>query len=123
MPVDKLPPAGQELARLQESLAADGIAAVLLSEAASIRYVSGFTVPLTIGAGGSFAAGPNLAGVSQTGSALLVSGSEAGAAGRDQDLDSLVVYNSFGHFDPVDPRDEFLGGLRQLLEMLIPTGA
>jgi Xaa-Pro aminopeptidase len=120
--MSKLPPVGSELARLREALAADGIAAVLLSEPASICYVSGFSVPLTIGAGGAFAGGPNLAGVSQSSSALFVSGSEAGSAGRVQELDTLVVYNSFGHFEPVDPRDEFLAGLRQLLNLLVPSG-
>ncbi|MDB5076817.1 MAG: Creatinase/Prolidase N-terminal domain, partial [Chloroflexi bacterium] len=122
--MSNLLPIGHELARLREALAADGIGAVLLSEPASICYVSGFTVPLSIGAGGSFAGGPNIAGVSQSGSVLFVSASEAGPAGRDQTLDSLLVYNSFGgHLYPLDPADEYRAGLRQLLDMLLPIGA
>src|SRR5579872_4292636 len=103
-----MPPLGEEVARLREALAADGLDAVLLSEPASIRYVSGFSPPLPIGAGAAFAAGPNLAVVSDRASALLVSASETGAASRQQGTESLIIYQSFGHFEPVDGHKEFL---------------
>ncbi|HXT34983.1 MAG TPA: Xaa-Pro peptidase family protein [Chloroflexota bacterium] len=116
-----IPPPGEEVARLREALAAAGLDAVLLSEPASIRYASGFSPPLPIGAGAAFAAGPNLAAVSDQASGLLVSTSEAGAAARRQETDSLISYPSFGHFEPVDGRKEFLAGLASLLESVLPV--
>src|SRR5437879_6429238 len=96
-----------ELTRLREALVAQGLSAVLLSEPASICYASGYVAPLPIGAGAAFAAGPNLAAVGSAGSGLLVSDAEASQARRQQQLDTLIVYSSFGHFDPVDGRAEF----------------
>jgi Xaa-Pro aminopeptidase len=116
------PPLGGEVIRLREALAADNMDAVLLSEPASIRYVSGFSVPPPIGAGAAFAAGPNLAAVSDRAGALLVSGSEAGAASRRQGTGSLIVYQSFGHFEPMDGQKEFLAGLTSLLDAVLPSG-
>jgi Xaa-Pro dipeptidase len=121
--MDTLPAIGMEVARLREVLGGDGFSAVLLSEPSSICYVSGFPVPLTIGAGGAFAGGPNLAGVGQSTGALFVSAAEAGTVPPDQALDRLLVYTSFGHFEPVDTRAEFLAGLAKLLEAILPSRA
>src|SRR5437660_404747 len=91
--MDNLPAIGLEVARLREMLAGDHFDAALLTEPSSVCYVSGFAVPLTIGAGGAFAAGPNMAGVGRSSSALFVSGSEEGQVGSERGLDTLLVYN------------------------------
>ena len=109
-----------ELTRLRQAIASEDLSALLLSEPGSICYVSGYAPPLPIGAGAAFAGGPNLAVVGTAASALLVSGAEAGQARRELRGGELIVYPSFGHFEPLDARAEFLGALEGMLRHVVP---
>ena len=110
-----------ELTRLHQAMAGERLSALLLSEPGSICYVSGYAPPLPIGAGAAFAGGPNLAVVGTAGSALLVSGAEAGQTRRELRGSELIVYPSFGHFEPLDGRAEFLGALEGMLRQVLPA--
>ena len=110
-----------ELTRLRRAMAEERLSAVLVTEPGSICYVSGYAPPVPIGAGTAFAGGPNLAVVGTAASALLVSGAEASQARRELRGGALIVYPSFGHFDPLDARAEFLGALEGMLRQALPA--
>jgi Xaa-Pro aminopeptidase len=118
-----LPSFGMEVIRFREALAADGLDVVLLSEPASICCATAFAVPLPIGAGAAFAAGPILALVSRDTTGLLVSSSEAGLAQLESRAEHLAVYTPFDHENPIDARAEFAAGVDRLLNAVVSSHA
>jgi Xaa-Pro aminopeptidase/Xaa-Pro dipeptidase len=96
--------------------------AVLLSSLADVTYVSGFEVPIAIGAGAEFAYGIPLAVCTvgdRVGDAhgwLIVPNSMAGQAQQQSRLDELVMFDTFGHFEPADSEASYLASIRATLK-------
>lgn len=113
----------EELARAREELRAICDVA-LLSSLHHVTYVSGFEVPVPVGAGAAttYASAFAAIGVRDGGSCLGVSGGSAGAAKRDSRLDGLLTYDGFGSFEAQDPAGTYLEGVRRALEQAGLTG-
>jgi len=112
-----MPDENLELQRLKDQMRAAGVHALLLSEPSSICYASGYEMPLAIGAGADFAGGPNLVLVGPAGmDTLLVAETEASKAKMQNRLRQLLVYPSYGFFNPLSARDEFRTLFRSALE-------
>ncbi len=95
-----------ELQRLKDAMMADSMHALLLTEPASVCYASGYEMPLPLGAGADFAGGPNLVLVGPgANGTLLVAETERSKAERQNRLDQLLVYPSYGFFSPLHARN------------------
>lgn len=107
----------EELARAQAAVAAAGCDFILLSSLHNVTYVSGFEVPVPVGAGAETAYGPSLAlcAVRGAGSWLIVSASNANAAKAQSRLNKLSVFGTFDSFNPLDSRESFLEQTRAVL--------
>ena len=102
----------QELARAQAATKAAGCDFVLLSSVHNATYVSGFEVPIPVGAGAETAYGPSLAlfgtAESQPGSWLIVSAANASNAKTQSRLNAQLTFGTFDSFNPLDSRASFL---------------
>src|SRR5215216_6571977 len=89
-----------ELGRAHEALAASGCDAALLSSLANVTYVSGYEVPVPIGAGAEFAYGPPLAlcGRAVPQGCLIVPDGSAAAAREQSRLGGLLRFDTFDGF-------------------------
>lgn len=107
----------EELARANDALQAQGCDAALLSSLANVTYVSGYEVPLPLGAGAEFAYGIPLAlvGHAAPDGALIVSDGNAGAAKKQSRLGSLLSFDSFSHLTAFDSQASFLARIREVL--------
>jgi len=115
--------ANLELTRAQSTAHAAGCDFMLLSSLHNVTYVSGFEVPIPVGAGAETAYGPSLALCTtqdtHTGSWLVVSAANATAAKAQSRLAETLVFGTFDSFNPLDSRASFL---EQLLAMLKAAG-
>jgi len=107
----------EELARAQSSVAAIGCDFMLLSSIHNVTYVSGMEVPIAVGAGAETAYGPSLAlcAAKGSGSWLVVSGANAGAAKAHSRLDQALTFVTFDSFNPADSRQQFIDQTRTAL--------
>lgn len=89
----------------------------LLSSLHNVTYVSGFEVPVPVGAGAvtAYAAAFAAIGVREGGTCLGVGGGSAAQAKRHSRLDGLVTYEGFDSFRQADPRGTYLAGIRGAL--------
>ena len=89
-----------ELSRAHDALAALGCDAALLSSLANVTYVSGYEVPIPIGAGAEFAYGVPLAlcGRAAPAGCLIVPDGGAAAAGEQSRLGELLAFDTFDGF-------------------------
>jgi Xaa-Pro aminopeptidase len=106
-----------ELARANDALAALGCDAALLSSLANVTYISGYEVPMPIGAGAEFAYGIALAlcGRAAPGGCLIVPDGGAGAAREQSRLAELIAFDTFDGFAAKDSAGSFLAQVRQAL--------
>ena len=108
----------EEWGRADDACAREGMDAVLLSSLADVTYASGFEVPIPIGAGAEFAYGIPLAVCTvgdRVGDAhgwLIVPNGMAGQAQQQSRLDELVMFDTFGHFEPADSEASYLASIR-----------
>ena len=113
----------QELVRAQAATRAAGCDFMLLSSLHNVTYVSGFEVPVSLGAGAETAYGPSLALCAthdaRNASWLVVSAANATAAKAQSRLAETLVFGTFDSFNPLDSRAQFL---EQLLSMLKAAG-
>ncbi len=110
-----------ELQRLKDAMMADSMHALLLTEPASVCYASGYEMPLPLGAGADFAGGPNLVLVGPgANGTLLVAETERSKAERQNRLDQLLVYPSYGFFSPLHARNEFFALLQRSVKEVVP---
>src|SRR5262245_17645749 len=107
----------EELARANAALEASGCDAALLSSLANVTYVSGYEVPVPIGAGAEFAYGIPLALCSRAAPAgcLIVPDGGAAAARESSRLGALLAFDTFDAFKPVDSQASFLARIREAL--------
>lgn len=107
----------EELSRAQAALAADGCDFALLSSLANVTYLSGYEVPVPIGAGAEFAYGIPLALCSARGDAscLIVPDGSAAAAAERSGLGSLLAFDTFDAFSEKDSRASFLARIGEAL--------
>jgi Xaa-Pro aminopeptidase len=107
----------EELARANEELAAAGCDAALLSSLANVTYVSGYEVPVPLGAGAEFAYGVPLAlcGRAAGDGCLIVPDGGAGAAREQSRMGELLAFDSFDGFRELDSRASFLARIREAL--------
>jgi Xaa-Pro aminopeptidase len=107
----------EELARANEALAAGGCDAALLSSLANVTYVSGYEVPVPLGAGAEFAYGVPLAlcGAAAGDGCLIVPDGGAGAAREQSRMGELLAFDSFDGFRELDSRASFLAQIREAL--------
>jgi Xaa-Pro aminopeptidase len=110
----------QELARANDALAALGCDAALLSSLANVTYVSGYEVPVPIGAGAEFSYGIPLAlcGAAAPGGCLIVPDGGAGAARDQSRLASLMAFDTFDGFSPKDSRASFVAHIGDALRQI-----
>ena len=106
-----------ELGRAKEALAALGCDAALLSSLANVTYVSGYEVPVPIGAGSEFAYGVPLAlcGRAAPGGCLIVPDSGAAAAREQSRLADLLAFDTFDGFVAKDSQGAFLAQVAEAL--------
>jgi Xaa-Pro aminopeptidase len=109
--------ANEELARANAALAASGCDAALLSSLANVTYVSGYEVPVPIGAGAEFAYGIPLAlcGRAAPAGCLIVPDGGASAARESSRLGALLAFDTFDGFKQVDSQASFLARIREVL--------
>ncbi len=109
----------EELSRAQAALAADGCDFALLSSLANVTYLSGYEVPVPIGAGAEFAYGIPLALCAARGDASCLIVPDGGAAAaRDQSrLGELLAFDTFDAFDEKDSRGSFLARIGEALRL------
>src|SRR5262245_22707681 len=107
----------EELARARESIAAIGCDFALLASVANVTYVSGYEVPVPVGAGAELAYGPPLAlfGARDSASCLIVPDGSATAAGRQSRLGELLTFDTFDSFKATDSHASFLARAREVL--------
>src|SRR5689334_1577413 len=93
-----------ELARANAALEASGCDAALLSSLANVTYVSGYEVPIPIGAGAEFAYSVPLAlcGRAAPAGCLIVPDGGTTAAREQSRLDGLLAFDTFDGFREVD---------------------
>src|SRR5262245_53252883 len=99
-----------ELARAQAAITAAGCDFALLSSLANVTYVSGYEVPVPVGAGAELAYGPPLAllGARDNASCLIVPDGSATTAGEQSHLGELLSFETFDGFRATDSRASFL---------------
>jgi Xaa-Pro aminopeptidase len=104
----------QELSQARQALAA-GCDAVLLSSLANVTYVSGYEVPVPVGAHTEMAYGPDLAlcTVDDAGSWLIVPAGAVAAAQSQSRLDAIAPFDGFDSFNPTDSHASYLNVVRQ----------
>ena len=100
----------EELSRAQTAIRAVSCDFMLLSSIHNVTYVSGFEVPISVGAGAETAYGPTLALCSarDDGSCLVVSAANANAAKAHSRLGEALVFGTFDSFTPLDSRQQFI---------------
>jgi Xaa-Pro aminopeptidase len=105
----------QELKQTRHALAAAQCDAVLLSSLANVTYVSGYEVPVPVGAHAEMAYGPDLAlcTVADAGSWLIVPAGAVAAAQSQSRLDAIIPFDGFDSFNPTDSHASYLEGVRQ----------
>lgn len=108
----------EELARAQSSCVAAGCDFALLSSLHNVTYVSGFEVPVPIGAGAETAYGPSLALCAMRDSAswLIVSAANAAAAREHSRLAETLTFGNFDSFAPLDSKEQFIAQTRAALD-------
>ena len=109
--------ANQEWERAHVASAQAGIDAFLLSSLADVTYVSGFEVPIPIGAGAEFAYGIPLAfcTVGDPHGWLVVPDGMAAQARSQSRLDEWVTFDTFNHLQQTDSAESFVGAIRSTL--------
>jgi Xaa-Pro aminopeptidase len=107
----------EELARANAALSTLGCDAALLSSLANVTYVSGYEVPLPIGAGAEFAYGIPLAlcGRAASEGCLIVPDGSASAARENSRMGALLSFDSFSHLATLDSQASFLAQIREAL--------
>jgi Xaa-Pro aminopeptidase len=107
----------EETQRARASLAAAGCDFALLSSLHNVTYVSGFEVPVPIGAGAETAYGPSLAllDARSDDGGLIVSAANAAAARAQSQLGETTVFATFDSFAPRDSKAEFVECTRAAL--------
>lgn len=110
----------EELGRAQEAIAAVGCDAALLSSLANVTYVSGFEVPLPVGAGAETAYGVPLAlfAARDNASTLIVSNASSPGAAAQSRLGELRVFDTFDSFVPADSYASYMQRIREALHQL-----
>ena len=112
-----------ELIRAQSATRAAGCDFMLLSSLHNVTYVSGFEVPVPVGAGAETAYGPSLVLCAthdaHNASWLIVSAANATAAKAQSRLAETLVFGTFDSFNPLDSRAQFL---EQLLAIFKAAG-
>lgn len=108
----------EELARSREALATAGCDGVLLSSLANVTYVSGYEVPVPVGAHAEMAYGPDLAlcSVGDAGSWLIVPVGVMNEAGHSSRLEALLPFDGFDSFNATDSRASYLTAVRRGLK-------
>jgi Xaa-Pro aminopeptidase len=106
-----------ELAQARHALVAAGCDAVLLSSLANVTYVSGYEVPIPVGAHAEMAYGPDLAlcSVRDKGGWLIVPAGAAESAARCSRLPEVIPFDGFDSFNPTDSQNSFLSRVRGVL--------
>lgn len=107
----------EELARAQTAAQDAGCDAALLSSLANVTYVSGFEVPVPVGAGAELSFGPSLAlfTARDAGSWLIVPAGSGTQAKEQSRLGETLTVAGFDSFSPTDQRAAFLGAIRDAL--------
>ncbi|NJM40363.1 MAG: aminopeptidase P family protein [Anaerolineae bacterium] len=107
----------QELTLAQTALRAVGCDFALLSSIHNVTYISGFEVPIPVGAGAETAYGPSLAlcAAGGEGSWLITSASNGGAARAQSRLSKTLIFGNFDSFAPLDSKQQFLEQTRAAL--------
>ena len=105
-----------ESARLAAALRDAGADAALLSSFEDVCYASGFEVPPPIDAGAAFAYGPTLVLATADGRTILLAPNVYAARAEEMSrADDTRLVPTFGHFEPVDARVEFLAAVHDAL--------
>ncbi|MEO7913234.1 MAG: Xaa-Pro peptidase family protein [Roseiflexaceae bacterium] len=107
----------EELGRANTALAVLGCDAALLSSLANVTYVSGYEVPIPIGAGAEFSYGIPLAlcGRAAPAGCLIVPDGGAPAAGEQSRLAELLAFDTFDGFRAKDSHASFIARIGQAL--------
>lgn len=107
----------EELARARAALQSAGCDFVLLSSLANVTYVSGFEVPVPVGALAelTYTSPLALCSVSDSASWLIVGNSSAAAAKEQSRLEELLPFDTFDSFKPTDSGASFLEMTRTAL--------
>jgi len=107
----------EELSRARTALRAAGCDFVLLSSLANVTYVSGFVVPVPVGALAelTYASPMALCGVSDSASWLIVGNANAATAESQSRLDEILPFDTFDSFNPTDSEASFLEMVRTAL--------
>jgi Xaa-Pro aminopeptidase len=107
----------EELSRAQAALTEQGCDFALLSSLANVTYVSGYEVPVPIGAGAELAYGPALAllGAGDGTTCLIVPDGAATAARAQSRLGELLAFDTFDGFKPLDSHASLLARIREAL--------
>ncbi|MDQ3248837.1 MAG: Xaa-Pro peptidase family protein [Chloroflexota bacterium] len=110
-------PSNEELARTQQELIAAGCDFALLTSLANVTYVSGFEVPVALGALAEFAYGQPLALCSAWDSAswLVIPNAYTSQAQAQSRLQETLLFDTFDHFNPSDSHHSFLANIRTAL--------
>lgn len=106
-----------ELARAYEALAACECDAALLSSLANVTYISGYDVPLPVGAGAELAYGAPLAlcgRAAPAGCLIVPDGSMAAAHDRSR-LGELLAFDTFDGFIAKDSQASYVARAREAL--------
>ncbi|MBW7883000.1 MAG: aminopeptidase P family protein [Caldilineaceae bacterium] len=106
-----------EWVRADAACAAAGMQAFLVSSLADVTYVSGFEVPVPVGAGAELAYGIPLAlcTVGDAHSWLVAPDGLAASAQRHSRLQEVVPFATFDHFQPADSEASFVDAVRSSL--------
>src|SRR5688572_26428726 len=107
----------EELARARTALQSAGCDFALLSSLANVTYVSGFEVPIPVGALAelTYASPLALCSVSDSASWLIAGNTSAAAAKAQSRLDELLSFDTFDSFKPTDSGAAFLEMTRTAL--------
>lgn len=107
----------EELDRARAALKAAGCDFALLSSLANVTYVSGFEVPVPLGANAelTYAAPVALCSVADPASWLVVGIGDAAKAKSQSWLDELLTFDTFDSFNPTDSGASFLDKVRTAL--------
>lgn len=104
-----------ELTQARHALSAAGCDAVLLSSLANVTYVSGYEVPVPVGAHAEMAYGPDLAlcSVRDEGSWLIVPAGAANGAGSKSRLERVLPFDGFDSFNATNSHASYLAAVRR----------
>ncbi|MBP8122123.1 MAG: aminopeptidase P family protein [Caldilineaceae bacterium] len=108
----------QEWGRADDACARAGFDAVLISSLADVTYVSGFEVPVPVGALAELAYGITLAlcSVGDAHGWLIAPNALAGHARAQSRLDDLIEFDTLDHFQPADSAASFAAAVRTALK-------